>query len=153
MRKLRRDIAATLTALALAAAAAWGGQSPISEQLRREQAELAKLQAELATLRGEPAAAEPRPREAGASAADPQKRGAMAKGGAEKEAEAGVPRAPGSAQGQAPTPPSPLVRRPTLAAGDVLYRVGRYAEARAVYEAALVIALRRLTNESKNFCR
>ena len=40
-----------------------------------------------------------------------------------------VPAAPGAA--------SALVRRPSLSAADVLYRLGRYGQARTVYEAAL----------------
>lgn len=41
------------------------------------------------------------------------------------------------AKGDATSPADPaLLHRPSLAAADVLYRLGRYAQARAVYEAA-----------------
>jgi len=88
----------------------------LEERLAQEKARLARLQAELQRL------------ERGGSPEEPAQ---DAKPG---EAKAATPAPEPKSEGEQ-EPRTPLVRQPRLAAADVLYRLGRYAEARAVYEA------------------
>lgn len=141
MRTLSRSLATFFAALLVTAAVA--GEPPsLAERLKAEQKKLAELQARLDALEGgaggrgsrfEPGSdTSPAP-----SPAD----GPQASRDAENTQK-------GNDQGTAtpdhvasrtstPAPRSPLLRRPNLAAADVLYRLGRYAQARAVYEAVL----------------
>jgi tetratricopeptide (TPR) repeat protein len=138
---LSRSRAALLAAL-LATAAAAGEPPSLAERLRTEQKKLADLQDKLDALRGGAEGRGSRFEPGGeASPAPSPADGPPSSRDAENTQE-------GSGQGTAtpdhvasrtstPAPRSPLLRRPSLSAADVLYRLGRYAQARAVYEAAL----------------
>ncbi|MFP4055856.1 MAG: tetratricopeptide repeat protein [Candidatus Brocadiia bacterium] len=103
------------------------GQAPsLAERLAAEEASLARMRAELEKL------------EAAAHTATPQKppSGPPGAGDAPKP-EGGDKEKPKTQDGarQGGEDSSPLLRRPSMAAADVLYRLGRYARARALYEA------------------
>ena len=122
MRRPRPSVAALLVAL-FAAIASAATKEPIEERLKNEQRKLANLQAELQRLQKDTApAGKP-------EAAPPEAKAQESRDGAGEATKGRQPKAPDT--------PSPLTRRPSLAAAGVLYRLGRFKQARAVYEAAL----------------
>jgi len=112
-------------------------RAALQRQLDSEKAELARLEAQLARLRtgrvepGGPAPTTPAARPT-TPAAEPASAKTPAAGPASAKASAAEP----------PKPATPLVARPSLGAADVLYRLGRWKQARAVYEALLAMPKR-----------
>ncbi|MFW6162162.1 MAG: tetratricopeptide repeat protein [Planctomycetota bacterium] len=141
MRTPSRSLAALLAGL-LATAAAAGEPPSLAERLRAEQKKLADLQARLDAVRDgaggrgsrfEPGS-ETSPAPSPADGSPTSRDAANTQKGTDQET--ATPDHVAS-RTSTPGPRSPLLRRPKLPAADVLYRLGRYAQARAVYEAVL----------------
>jgi len=129
MRRPRPSVAALLVVLVAAIASA-ATKGPIEERLENEHKKLADLQAELQRLqKGTAPARKP-------EAAPPEAKAQESRNDAGEATKGRQPKAPDT-QHATPDTPSPLTRRPSLAAAGVLYRLGRFKQARAVYEAAL----------------
>jgi len=128
MRRPHLSIAALIACLAAAVSA--GTVPSLEQRLREEEARLARLQAELAGIdRQKPTTPSDEVRGAGTST-DSGEKGKLA--------------STGHADGREPRPLGPrhsnaeaILRRPSIPAADLLYRLGRLKEARAVYEAVL----------------
>ena len=98
------------------------------DELRREQAKLAELQARLERVRSGIVEPEPDVKPDPSAATEPAPPQEAPK---DKAAAAGKP------EPSTKTASTPLVARPSVAAADVLYRLGRYGQAREVYDALL----------------